>query len=185
MKHTGTVEIITERLLLRPFQMEDANAMFNNWANDEDVVRYMTWLPHKNVDLTQSIIEVWVNKYNQDNYYQWAICFKDKPKSPIGSFSIISIDEQIKAFEVGYCIGKKWWGQGIITEAFNEVIQLSFNQIGANRIFAYHHIDNPSSGRVMEKCGLQKEGHLREVALNNQGELIDLILYSVLASDKF
>ena len=183
MKHTGTVEIITKRLLLRPFKMEDADAMFNNWANDEDVSRFLTWLPHEDVNVTQEVIEIWVNNYDQADNYQWAICFKDNPDSPIGSFSVFSINEQIKSVEVGYCIGKKWWGQGIVAEAFSEVIELLFKQVGVNRIASYHHVDNPRSGRVMEKSGLQKEGLLREIALNNQGKLVDMVIYSILKSD--
>lgn len=181
MNHTGSIVMETDRLILRPFQLEDAQTMFDNWANNEEVTRYMTWNPHGKVEVTQSIIQSWLEGYKDDDYYLWAICLKNQ--EVIGSISATKPHEKIKSSEIGYCIGQDWWGQGMTAEAFRAVIDLLFNQVGLNRIYAYHSAGNPNSGRVMEKCGLKKEGYLRQADLDNQGQLIDKVLYSILASE--
>ena len=57
MKNSGTVRMETKRLVLRPYVIEDADAMFRNWANDPQVTKYLTWEPHKDVEETKQILE--------------------------------------------------------------------------------------------------------------------------------
>ena len=73
MNHKGTKQIETERLILRPFRMEDADAMYRNWASDPDVTRYLTWNAHPSVDATSQIVEIWTKAYSDPANYQWAI----------------------------------------------------------------------------------------------------------------
>ena len=137
MKHKGTVRLETERLILRPFTPEDALPMFRNWASDEEVTRFLTWPAHEDVKVTSCIIADWYKGYEAPDYYQWAIELKETGE-PIGSIAAVRIDDRTEAATIGYCIGRRWWGQGITTEALREVIRFFFEEVGMNCVNACH-----------------------------------------------
>lgn len=85
---------------------------------------------------------------------------------------------------IGYCVGRKWWRQGIASEALSGVISFLFNAVKVNRIEAQHDPDNPNSGKVMEKCGMRYEGTRRQADFNNRG-IVDAAMYSLLASEYY
>ena len=182
MNHLGTQIIETTRLILRPFCMDDAVFMYQNWASDPDVTKYMTWPTHESQQISREVIADWVCHYGEENYYQWAIVPKTLGQ-PIGSIAAVHIHNRIGKAEIGYCIGKAWWHQGIMTEALNAVIDFFFEQVGVNRVEACHDPKNPNSGKVMEKCGLRYEGTQRQASFNNQG-ICDLSWYAILAEDR-
>lgn len=68
LNHVGTRTLKTTRLLLRPFCLSDAQAMFDNWANDAEVTKFMMWEPHASVEVTQSILESWMPLYEKPLY---------------------------------------------------------------------------------------------------------------------
>ena len=105
MRHTGTQTIATERLTLRRFTIEDAENMYYNWASDPEVTRYLTWQPHKSVEETAEILQQWEAGYSKNEFYQWAIELNDI-EQPIGSISVVSLNEDVQSAELGYCIGK-------------------------------------------------------------------------------
>ena len=78
LTHKGTQTIITQRLTLRRFQVDDAQAMFDTWANDERVTRFLTWVPHESPELTKQLLESWCASYENPNYYNWVIEFEGK-----------------------------------------------------------------------------------------------------------
>lgn len=182
MNHKGTIELETERLILRKFKIEDAESMFNNWASDEEVTKYLTWKPHKTVEVTKSLLTEWVSSYINLDFYQWGIVIKETNEL-IGSIGVVGNKENRLMCEIGYCIGKSFWGKGYVAEAFTRIIDFLFTETNCNRIEAVHDIDNPNSGKVMLKCGLTLEGVLRQRGLNNDGEIIDLPMYSLLKKD--
>lgn len=184
MKHLGTKTLESERLILRRFEMSDADLMFRNWAGDHVVTEYLTWPTHQNISVTESILKEWTSQYVDKGFYQWAIVLKSNPIEPIGSIGVVKKDEQTKMVHVGYCIGKEWWNQGITSEALTRIIDFFFKELGANRIEANHDPRNSNSGKVMEKCGLVYEGTLKEGGLNNQG-ICDLSIYGLVAKDYF
>lgn len=183
MNHLGTVKLETSRLVLRPFNINDANCMYNNWANDDNVTKYLTWKSHQSVEVSHFVLNEWIKSYDNKDFYQWAIVLKEI-NEPIGSISVVKIDERIDKVTVGYCIGKKWWHKGITSEAFERVIKFLFEEVKVNRIEAYHDPNNENSGKVMEKCGLKYEGTLRQADVNNQG-VVDLCMYAILAEDYY
>lgn len=182
MIHLGTQMIETNRLKLRRFELSDAAAMFKNWAGDPEVTKYLMWPAHADVGVTRSILEEWTGKYEDDSFYLWAITLKSQGDEPIGSISVVSMDERLKMVHFGYCIGRKWWNQGITSEAFSTLIHFFFTEVKANRVESRHDPRNPSSGRVMEKCGLVYEGTVKEGDWNNQG-LCDYAIYGLVAAD--
>lgn len=91
--------------------------------------------------------------------------------------------EKIGCAVIGYCMSRRYWGQGIMSEAFNEVIRFLFEKVEFNRIEAYHYSENEKSGRVMQKCGLKYEGCHRQYTIDNKGKLCDLKVYAILKSE--
>lgn len=183
MKHQGTARLDSERLLLRPFILEDAESMFNNWAQDEEVTKFLTWPVHADVSVTEQVLDSWIKQYDDLAYYQWAIVLKEI-SVPIGSISVVNqIDERIQAAEIGYCIGKKWWHTHITSEALKLVMDYLFDQVCVNKIIAKHDTNNPCSGLVMKKCGMVYEGTTRQDGWNNQG-LCDLAHYGLLKTER-
>jgi ribosomal-protein-alanine N-acetyltransferase len=184
VEHKGTVTLDTDRLVLRRFTEEDAEAMFRNWASDEQVTKYLTWPTHQSVDTSRRVLRHWIGQYQNMDFYQWAIVLKGQNDEPIGGISVVDKDDRVKLMHVGYCLGRKWWNQGIMTEAFSAVITFLFEEVKANRIEARFDPNNLGSGRVMEKCGLRYEGTLRQADYNNQG-IVDVSIYGLLASEYY
>ena len=168
MKHLGTKRMETARLVLRPFVKEDAPAMYRNWASDPEVTKFLSWPTYKTVDTAHEILNIWVPQYRDDTFYQWAIELKEIGEV-VGSISVVNFDERVDMAEIGFCIGRPWWGQGMMTEAFQAVIDFLFGEVGVQRIEAGHDPNNPASGAVQRKCGLKYEGTLRRSTRSNQG----------------
>ena len=130
MNHLGTKILKTERLILRPFQLADAEAMFRNWASDPDVTRFLTWPAHASPEVSAKVLADWVGQYVKPEYYQWAIV-PVTIGGPIGSIAVVGYDSRLGQPEIGYCIGKKWWRQGYTSEALDRVIDFLFDEAGA------------------------------------------------------
>lgn len=182
LTHKGTQTIETERLILRRFRMEDAQATYNRWASDPQVTHFLTWPPHADADVTRLVIKSWAAAYDKPDYYQWAITVKAQDDLPVGSISVVRHDDAVRKAEVGYCIGRMWWRHGITSEALGAVIAFLFEEVGMERVEAKHDVNNPNSGRVMEKCGMIKEGIHRRADHNNQG-IVDVCMYAILKDE--
>lgn len=182
MEHKGTKRLETERLILRRFIDSDAELMYINWASDPEVSKYLTWPTHTSVEVTKSLVTDWISRYENPNYYNWVIELKENG-DVVGNISVIEVTEKIEAAEIGYCMGRVWWGKGIMPEALTVVMDYLFDEVGMNRVFARHNISNPKSGRVMQKAGMKYEGTLRGAARNHQG-FYDLVYYGLLKSDR-
>lgn len=181
MNHQGTKALQTERLALRRFQLEDAEAFYQNVTSDSKVNKFLTWSLHKSEEETRELIIDWVERYENPERYCWAIVLKETGQI-IGTIAAPTVKNRTETVEVTYGIGSAWWGLGIVTEALIEVIRYLFEEIKVNRIEAGYDVNNPASGRVLEKVGMQKEGVLRRAGRNNQG-LFDLAFCAMLRSD--
>ena len=182
MKHLGTKSMETPRLVLRPFVREDAQAMFDNWASDPAVTKFLSWPTYRSVEDAHSILNVWLESYGKPDFYQWAIVLKEL-NQPIGSISVVNSDDRVDMVEIGYCIGRNWWGRGIMPEALSAVMVYLFDEVGMQRIEAGHDPDNPASGAVLRKCGLEYEGTLRRRIRSNRG-ITDVAWYSILKEER-
>ena len=178
--HKGTKTIKTERLLLRQFTIEDAEAMFENWANDERVTRFLSYQPHGSLNVTQTLLEGWCAAYEKDGTYNWAMEFEG---TVIGSISVVEFNERSERAALGYCMGYDYWNKGIMTEAVKAVIDFLFTEVGVNRVEISHAVKNPGSGRVAQKCGLTYEGTRRAYFKSSSGEFLDISCYGILKSE--
>lgn len=181
MENKGTNILKTERLLLRPFKESDAEAMFANWANDPEVTKFLTWEPHGSVDVTRVLLKSWEEASRQPDVYNWAIEYDGEL---IGNISLVNKVDAYQAYgSIGYCMGKKWWGKGLMTEAFQEVLRYCFLEVGFHRIEGIHVATNIGSSRVMEKCGLMYEGTKRRHHHLPSGEWADIVVRGILKED--
>lgn len=181
MHHKGTITIETKRLILRQCKMSDAQAMFQNWHSDQEVIKYLRWNAVTHIKETQDILSLWMRQYHQKDYYQWMIEYKEI-QEVIGTISVIHHNDKTKMVHIGYCIGKKWWNLGITSEALQALITFFFEEVGVNRIESRHDPNNIYSGKVMMKCGMKQEGILRQADFSNQG-IVDACVYAILKEE--
>lgn len=181
MEHKGTVTLETDRLILRQFCLSDAEAMYDNWANDPEVTKYLTWPTHKDIKISQEYIKSLLSSYKSNDNYDWGIELKEIGQV-IGSIGVVHANFEIGSVHIGYCIGRNWWNKGITSEAFARVIRFLMEDVKVNRIECRHDTLNINSGKVMKKCGLQYEGTLRQSDTNNQG-ICDAMWYGLLRED--
>ena len=175
MNDLKPVIIETERLTLRPFCVDDAQAMFDNWASDPAVTRFLTWPPHKSVDVTRAVISSWVARESAE----WCIVPKEYGEA-MGSMGVVNVDGD--TVEVGYCLSQKCWGRGYAAEALKATIQALF-AMGTRRVTAKHDVNNPNSGRVMQKAGMVWLENRRAVVSPALGEH-DLVVYHIDNSER-
>ena len=173
MNHIGTKTIRTQRLLLRRVRSEDAGAMYQNWASDPEVTKYLSWPTHENVEISQWVTDDWVKSYEKPDFYQWGIDFDGEL---IGTISVVELREDTA--EVGYCIGRSWWHRGIVSEALTGVMKFLFEEVDVLRIEATHDTRNPNSGGVMRKCGMEFVQTRCGQDRNNQGTC-DVHVYGI------
>lgn len=181
MNKAGTQRIETERLILRRFKTDDAEDMYRNWASDPEVTRFLTWPVHPSEDVTKALLADWVSHYEDGGSFNWVMEYKDTG-SVIGNISVVKLNEATEAADMGYCMSRAYWGQGLMPEALKAVMAFLFETVGLNRIAACHDVNNPKSGRVMDKAGMKQEGILRAAGKNNQG-ICDEVWHAMIRED--
>ena len=171
----------TERLLLRPVTLDDAEAMFA-YASDKDNTRY-TFPTNQNLEETKNNIAQF---YLANPLGRWGIELKSNGKF-IGTIDLHKIDSALKKAAIGYIINKKYWNQGLTTEANRAVIELAFEKIGMNKLIALHDKDNPASGKVMEKSGMRFSHEEPYARMDNKepGRIITRVYYVLTKEDYF
>lgn len=140
----------TERLILRPLTIDDAEDVYK-WASDERVAKYMIYPRHESIETTIAWLESL--KDLPDNNFNWGFVLKENGRL-FGSGSIRLIKEQ-NAWMFGYNISYDCWNKGYTTEAAKCMIDFAYKKCGARDFISDHAVENPASGRVMEKCGLK------------------------------
>ena len=178
MNHKGTKTLKPERLILRKFVENDLDSIYKNWSSDDEVTRFLTWSTHKNIDDSKVFLNSCFERYKTKDNYIWAIELKETGEV-IGSISVPSVKESVKEMTLGYCLGTKWWGRGIMTEAGQAVVKYLFEEIGVERISAVYAKENFKSRMVMLQLGMKYEGTLRRAALCNSG-IVDIVCYALL-----
>ncbi|MDR3314384.1 MAG: GNAT family N-acetyltransferase [Oscillospiraceae bacterium] len=181
MTHKGTVTLETERLILRRFALRDAADAYQNWFSDPEVAMYMRWDAHGSVVQTEAFMEHFVATYEKPNFYRWAIALKTDNRA-IGAIGFHVEDDNDAVADAAYSLGKAFWNRGIASEALQAVLRFAFVAVGVNRMEAFHAVNNPASGKVMQKAGMQFEGRSRQKFKSHKG-FEDCDTYAILAED--
>jgi ribosomal-protein-alanine N-acetyltransferase len=170
----------TERLVLRPFELSDAPRV-QLLAGDRDVAAMTKNIPHPYED---GLAEAWIGshqeRFDKREETVFAITLEESDEL-IGAIGLVlKLDQEIA--ELGYWIGKPYWGRGYCTEAARAVLHFAFTKLRLNRVHAHHFSHNPASGRVMQKVGMRHEGSLRQ-HVKKWGEFFDVEAYGILRSE--
>ncbi len=173
-------DIETSRLLLRRITMRDAKDIFE-YSSDAEVARHVLWAAQTCLPEAREFCRYMLHRYRNDEPSSWGIVDKQTGRM-IGTIGYMAYSEENCSVEVGYSLARSCWNRGYMTEALGGVIEHTFDVMHINRIEAQHELDNPASGRVMEKCGMKREGVLRQ-RLCNKGKYVDVALYAILKSD--
>ncbi len=156
----------TKRLLLRPWREEDAEDIYT-YASDPEVGPPAGWCPHTSVEMSREIIRTVLSAAET-----YAVCQREDGK-PIGSIGLHRNDlaEREDEYELGYWIGKPFWGQGLIPEASRELLRHAFETLGMKRIWCGHYDGNIKSRRVQEKLGFVYHHTTEGLEVSQLGEI--------------
>lgn len=170
----------SERLSLRFFEMTDASAVFR-LVRERDIAATTTNIPHPYLE---GMAEEWIGthqtKFEDGELINFAITLTST-KELVGAIGLM-VNRDFDSAELGYWIGKPYWGKGYCTEAARAVLHYSFNDLNLNRVYAFHYLINPASGKVMEKIGMKKEGIARQ-HIKKWGVYHDSVGYGILRSE--
>ena len=156
---TTTPVLETERLVLRPPRMEDAVTIFESYARDEGVTRYLTFRPNQTLEETEEFMRARLRKMEEGEVFTWAITRRGGGDDRL--IGMIELRLQKFKADFGYVLARPFWGQGLMTEALRAVLDFAFSLPGMYRVWAVCDVENVGSARVMEKAGLSFEGILR------------------------
>ncbi|MBR3017750.1 MAG: GNAT family N-acetyltransferase [Clostridia bacterium] len=170
----------TQRLILRPLRMRDAEDLFA-YAKDPEVSKHVLWDTHRSIWDSRQFLRAAIRQYRKGQPGSFAITLRQSGRM-IGTIGFMWINVDYKSGEVGYSLSRDYWNRGIMTEALREVLRFGFEELELNRIEAQHETTNPASGKVMEHAGMRYEGTLRQ-RIKNKGRYVDVALYAILRSD--
>ena len=147
----------TNRLLLRPLELSDAEPMFA-MDNNPNVHKYLWQNPTQTIEETIKIIEFVRGQYERNNIGRFATILKETGEF-IGWTGIKFVDEHVENgntnfYDYGYRLNEKFWNKGYATEASIAWLDYGFNQMNIDKMNAYTHQDNGASNRVLEKVGM-------------------------------
>ncbi len=174
-------ELHTQRLLIRRLAMRDAADLFD-YCRDPEVARHVLWDAHLSISESRAYIRYMLKKYRMGEPSSWGIEHLASGRV-IGTIGYMWYQRDNNSAEVGYSLSRKYWNQGLMTEALKAVIDYSFDTLKLHRVEAQHELANPASGAVMKKAGMRYEGTLRG-RLYNKGKYVDVALYAILSSDR-
>ncbi len=142
-------ELTTERLYLRKIRSSDSERIFNCWASDEEVTKYLTWTAHQNIESLQMVVDIWLEDYKKADSYRYGIALLGTDEL-IGMIDVVGYDDGVPA--IGYALGKEYWHKGYMSEALTALTAHLFDE-GYAEIYIEADVRNIGSNRVIEKCG--------------------------------
>ena len=160
MKPPATME--TARLRLRAPTMDDAEAIFTTYARDPEATRYVSFRTHRSPAEAREYVAACVKGWAGSGPFTWAIVLRDGGRLA----GMIDIRPQSHRVELGYILGREYWGRGYMTEVVRAVNDWALAQPEVHRVWAVCDVDNLASARVMEKAGMAREGKLRRWAVH-------------------
>ena len=177
MRYAEFRQIETERLILREIRMEDVYEYYERLFGDGDVCRYLLFDPHQDIGESLAAIQEIQQQYEQGRFYRWGITEKGED-SLIGVIGLVRIDEEKSECSFAYLLGCDYWGKGYGTEALKAVISFAFEELEIRRIVADHMTENPASGAVMRKAGMNHIG-TEKAKYEKQCVLHDAEIYEI------
>mgnify|MGYP000040543080 CR=1 FL=1 len=150
-----TPKLETDRLILREIHSEDINDIFHCWMQDENVSRYMYWKASSDINDTKEFVEFELGNIENDKWNRWIIVLKET--SEIIGTCLIYFNEEENNWDISYNLGKRFWGNGYISEAMNKVMSYAKDVLKIKECIAVHAVDNTVSGHIIIKLGFHYE----------------------------
>lgn len=170
----------TERIILRRLRMADAEDLFA-YASDPEVARHVVWDTHRSIEDSKSFLGSVIEQYNNGMVSSWGI--EERASGTlIGTCGFVYWNIDHARAEIGYALGRPYWGRGYMTEAAGRITAFGFESMKLNRVEARCEVPNVGSARVMQKIGMSYEGILRQ-QMFVKGKYQDLMMYSILRSE--
>ncbi|MGN1165168.1 MAG: GNAT family N-acetyltransferase [Lachnospiraceae bacterium] len=152
-----TPRLETDRLLLREVQETDVKEIFDCWMQDESVSKYMWWKASKDIAKAQEFVEFELQQIENEKWNRWVIILKETRKI-IGTCLVFFNDEDNEShWDISYNLGKKYWGNGYMTEAMQTVMKFAERELGMTECITTYAKENSSSAKVLHKLGFQDE----------------------------
>jgi len=172
--------LTTARLLLRPFDTGDVDDIVR-LAGDFAIADTTLMIPHP---YERVHAEQWLATHRPkfESGEQVTLAITDRSTGQMIGAVGLSISARFDRAELGYWIGKPFWGKGYCTEASQAVVDWAFPNLNLNRIFAAHLKRNPASGRVMQKLGMTQEGEFRQ-HIKKWDRYENMVVYGILRSE--
>lgn len=172
--------ITTNRLNLRPPEMEDAESLFL-LMSDESLTKFLTWLPHSNVEVTKELIHNLILSQKDGKAYHWCVCLNN---IIIGFVSLIDVRRSIRTWtidraEISYWIGANYQNKGYASEASAAIIQFGFENLLLHKIIVAHALENIESQKICSKLGFTQYAHEHD-AFKKNNKWHDLIWYELI-----
>jgi ribosomal-protein-alanine N-acetyltransferase len=160
MKHLTFFE--SERLYLRQPSLYDAAIIFQKYAQDSDVTKYVIWKPHENITVTKEFLSRCIRCWEENTAFPFIIVRKEDEEI------VGMIEYRIKdhSADFGYVIAKQYWGNGYATESSGLIVKWLLEHPSIYRVWAVCDVENKASARVLEKVGMQREGILRRYIMH-------------------
>lgn len=179
MRAFENLPLRTDRLVLRPLQETDVDALFRIFA-DEKVMRYWSTPPWTSPEPARAMIANDLAQTSCDHLRLGIELAQDEHL--LGTCTLFCINATCRRAEIGYALGSFAWGQGYISEALKALLDYGFQQLNLNRVEADIDPRNEASARALKRLGFTKEGYLRERWIVGQ-EISDSALYGLLQSE--
>ncbi|MGZ8434127.1 MAG: GNAT family N-acetyltransferase [Candidatus Binatia bacterium] len=166
----------TEHLVLRRPRMSDADDIFNNYARDPEVTRYVTWSPYTDSTAVPPFLQSRLSRWDSGEEYSWILTVPADDRA----IGMIGCRAREHAADIGYVLGRAYWGRGYVTEAATAIVEWASRLETIYRVWAACEVENKASARVLEKVGMQREGILRRYIVhpNVSAEPRDCFVYA-------
>jgi RimJ/RimL family protein N-acetyltransferase len=170
-------EFETARLRLRVPTLDDADEIFNLYAQDKQVTRFLTWKPHDSIEETRAFLERCVGVWESCKAFPWVVVEREQDQL----IGMIELEFDQHRAELGYVLARAYWGAGYGTEAAQLVVDWAIAQPKIYRVWAVCDVENLPSARVLEKAGMKREGILKRWLYhpNSDKKPRDCYVYSI------
>lgn len=145
----GTVELWTERLILRKYRPEDAEPLYRYLGTDPAMSQYTGWNPYATPQMARETVRQFIDGYHDEHFYSWVMDSDDVVVGTIGAY-----DYGDNHIEVGFSVVQSWQGRGIATEALKKILEYLTENEGISCVSAWCAAENAGSRRVLEKAGM-------------------------------
>jgi len=168
-------ELETARLRLRKVRAEDAQAIFENWASDDEVTKYITWPTHQSIEDTNRILSIWLKEYENEPCYRYGIERKEDGVL-MGMIDVVGFFNGRPV--IGYASGRAFWNNGYMTEALRAVVKELFSD-GYETIVIEAIRENVGSNRVIQKAGFTFVGTRTEPLSRFKPQIVTINSYQL------